>query len=361
MKMDMNHIPLWTEDLDRTLGNIPWISGLAGRSVMMTGAGGLICSSVADLLIRYNETHPEPVRIIAAGRSEKRIRERFGKYAERPYFTFAVYDATKANPDIPVRPDYIIHGAGNSSPDLIVREPVETMMGNISGVYYLLEYARKNAVKRLLYISSSEVYGKKESPEPFREGEYGYVDLLAPRSSYAVGKSAAETLCVSFAAEYGVESVIVRPGHVYGPAAAEGDRHVSVQWAYDAARGEDLVMKSDGRQTRSYCYCLDVASAILTVLLKGQCGQAYNISDPGAVISIRRMAEILADTAGVQLKTGTATVNEQKTFNPMDNSSLDGSSLAGLGWKAGVDAGTGLEHTVRILKERIREELQDGM
>ena len=357
----MNHIALWTGDLDRTLETVPWISGLAGSSVMITGAGGLVCSSVADLLIRYNETHPAPVRIIAAGRSEKRIRERFGEYAERPYFTFAPYDATKAGVDIPVRPDYIIHGAGNSSPDLIAREPVETMAGNFSGLYYLLEYARENAVKRLLYISSSEVYGKKESPDPFREGQYGYIDLLVPRNSYAVGKRAAETLCVSFAAEYGVESVIVRPGHVYGPAAAERDRHVSVQWAYDAARGKDIVMKSDGGQVRSYCYCLDVASAILTVLLRGQSGQAYNISDPGAVISIRQMAEIMADIAGVQLRTEAAAENEMKIFNPMSNSSLDGSSLAGLGWKAVVDAGTGLEHTIRILKERIREEKQDGM
>ena len=348
--MSIYDCDLWIEDLDRMVGSMPWLSELAGKTVMITGIGGLICSAVADILIRYNETHSEAVTIVAAARNEKRIKDRFGEFAESPYFKYVAYDATMKDIKIPFRVDYIIHGAGNSSPDLLSKEPVETLLGNFIGLYNLLLYAKENSVNRVLYISSSEVYGKKEGNEPFHEDQYGTVDILNSRNSYAVAKQAAESLCVSFSDEYGVSSVMIRPGHIYGPTATIRDKHVSSQWAYDAAMGRDIVMKSAGAQIRSYCYCLDCASAILTALMKGEDKHAYNISNPDSVISIKQMAELLAKCARVQLISELPSEEEKKSFNPMSNSSLDSSSLIALGWKGEFDAGTGFDHTIRILK-----------
>ncbi len=340
---------LWLHDLDESVSTLPALDTLAGKTILITGAGGLICSAVADVLIRYNETHTVPIRVLAGGRIEQRIRERFSPFFEKDYFRFLPYDASADAPAIPENVDHIIHGAGNASPNHIVREPVETMLGNFRGLYHLLSYAWEHS-SRVLYISSSEVYGKKENDLPYREDEYGYIDLLNARNSYSVGKRAAETLCASFAAEYGVDSVIVRPGHIYGPTALPSDNRVSSAWAYDAARGRDIVMKSEGRQIRSYCHCLDCASAILTVLLKGESGRAYNISNPDSVISIRDMAEILARCGGVELKTELPTAEEKKGFNPMSNSSLCSDRLLSLGWRGLFDAERGLAHTVEILK-----------
>ena len=174
---------------------------------------------------------------------------------------------------------------------------------------------------------------------------------MNPRNSYSVGKRAAETLCASYFAEYGVDSVIIRPGHIYGPTASESDNRVSSAWAYMVSRGENIVMKSDGSQIRSYCYCLDCASAILTVLLKGESVKAYNISNADSVISIRKMAEILSSSASVELKIELPTDAEKKGFNPMPNSSLDSTELCGLGWQGLFDAERGFSHTVAILKE----------
>lgn len=202
----------------------------------------------------------------------------------------------------------------------------------------------------MLYISSSEVYGKRADGnlQPFTENDYGYVDLLNMRSCYPVGKRAAETLCVSYAAEYGIDAVIVRPGHIYGPTASVNDSRVSSAFAYNAARGENIIMKSDGLQLRSWCYCLDCASAILKVLLRGEKSNAYNI--PGEILTIRQMSERLAKFGGVELLREGATEQEMKAFNPMNNSSIDGSKLEALGWKNIFDADTGLKHTVDILK-----------
>ncbi len=342
---------LWIADIDKVMKVLPEMNNLAGQSVMITGAAGLICSSVVDILFRYNDTHEKKIQILGAGRSHKEMFARFDSMVDREDFTFVVYDASKTNNYLDVHADYIIHGASNAFPSMIVKEPVETMLSNFGGMKYLLDYAKDQGTKRILYISSSEVYGEKEGNEPYKEGQYGYIDLLKSRNSYSVGKRAAETLCVSYADEYGIESVIVRPGHIYGPTASTYDNRVSSVWAYSVARGEDLVMKSDGAQIRSYCYCLDCASAILKVLLSGEKCHAYNISNPDSIISIKEMAEILTKTAEVQLRMEIPTEEERKAFNPMSNSSLESTSLLNIGWRGCFNAEEGFLHTVKILKE----------
>lgn len=346
---------LWISDLDEVLAAFPEFEELSGKSIMVTGSTGLICSAVVDVLIRWNETHEEKIEILAAGRNEAKIRERFSAYCKKEWFTLVSYDASSTENALDYPCDYIIHGASNASPNKIVKEPVETMMSNLIGMKSLLDYAKEKAVKRVLFVSSSEVYGKKEHNRPSRINEYGGIDILNPRSSYSIGKCAAETLCASYYDEYGVDCVIVRPGHIYGPTAVETDNRVSSAWAYAAARGDNIVMKSDGAQIRSYCYCLDCASAILKVLLKGEPVHAYNISNPDSIISIKAMAEILTKSAGVDLRMDLPTEAEMKGFNPMSNSSLDSSELLDLGWKGLFDANRGFSHTVEILKETMGE------
>lgn len=342
---------LWKADLEKIIDSLPILSKLEGKTVLITGAYGLICSSVVELLLKYNDLHSNKIQILAAGRSQEKMVQRFGNLIKRDDFTFVLYDALKQDNKFNTKVDYIIHGAGNAYPKKIVEEPVETMVANFMGLRNLLEYAKDNEIKRMLYISSSEVYGKKEDNLPFTENEYGFIDLLNPRNSYAVGKCASETLCVSYSKEYELETVIVRPGHIYGPSASINDNRVSSTWAYSAAGGEDIIMKSDGSQIRSYCFGLDCASAILTVLLSGENMHAYNISNPNSVISIKEMAEILAQTAGVKLVMETADEKEKKGFNPMSNSSLNSDRLLALGWTPLFDAQTGFTHTVSILND----------
>ena len=341
----------WIADIDKVIEVVPELDELAGKSLMITGAACLVCSAVVDIIFRYNDTHDKKIQVLAAGRWPEEMSGRFGDLVNRDDFTFVVYDASKTDNVIDVHSDYIIHGASNASPNMIVKEPVETMMSNFLGMKYLLDYAKDQGTKRILYISSSEVYGKKEGTEPYKEGQYGYIDLLKARNSYSVGKRAAETLCASYADEYGVESVIVRPGHIYGPTASPYDNRVASAWSYAVAKGEDIVMKSDGAQIRSYCYCLDCASAMLKVLLCGENCHAYNISNPDSIISIKQMAEILVKSAGVKLRMELPTDEERKGFNPMSNSSLESTSLIGLGWRGCFDAEAGFTHTVQILKE----------
>lgn len=354
--MSMYNCTLWLDDLDEVISSCSVLSELEGRSVLITGASGLVCSAVIDLLIRYNETHEKTITIIAAGRRVEKIKNRFGDFLEKDYFFYVPFDASSPDNQIIVPCDYIIHGASNASPELIIKEPVETMMSNVLGMKCLLDYAGNCGTKRVLYISSSEVYGKNGSDQPFSEQEYGFIDILNSRNSYSISKRAAETLCVSYSDECGIDSVIARPGHIYGPTASPMDNRVSSAWAYAAARGDNIIMKSDGSQKRSYCYCLDCASAILYILLRGSVCSAYNISNPESIVTIRQMARIISEVANVEVVSELPSEIEKKGFNPMSNSSLRSDSLLALGWHGVYDARRGFDHTVRILKETIGKE-----
>ena len=216
----------------------------------------------------------------------------------------------------------------------------------------MLDYARKVGSQRVLYISSSEVYGKKEEQRPYYENDYGFVDILNTRACYPSGKRAAETLCAAYKAEYGIETVMVRPGHIYGPTIIPSDSRATAQFARDVISGRDIVMKSDGSQLRSYCYNVDCATAILTVLLKGTAGEAYNISNRNSIVSIRQIAEEMAKQTGRKVIFENPTDEEKKSYNMMDNSSLNSEKLESLGWAAQYSLSKGVQHMLSILMEQ---------
>lgn len=341
---------LYSEDVEAAARTIERL-GVSQSRILVTGATGLIGSAVVDVLLKMNDIFGAGNVVYATSRSERKALERFG---ERSDLKAVAYDATKElDFDFPV--DYVIHGASNASPDKYVSAPVDTMLSNFLGLFRLMEYAKRVGAKRVLYVSSSEVYGNKTVLSPFKEDDYGRVDILNVRSSYAESKRASETLAAAYSAQFGLDTVMVRPGHVYGPQAQETDKRISSDFARKAARGQELVMKSEGRQMRSYCHALDAATAILTVLVKGERATAYNISNPDSVITIREMAEMLAKAGEVPLRFELPNAAEKAAFNPMENSSLDATRLLALGWKCHFDAESGLRRTVQVLKtEEVR-------
>lgn len=330
----------YINDIRKSIENVN-LDSLRGKTIFITGGLGLIASTIADVLIVNGKT-----TIYIGARSEQMFRERFGG---RENIKFVQYDALR-DLDLTIRPDYIICGAGLASPELYTEMPVETMLSNFNGVHALLEFAKQNETNRLLYISSSEVYGKKTSEDSFVEGEYGEIDIDNIRSSYAVAKRASEMLCRAYTSEYGVDTIMVRPGHVYGPSARKSDKRLSSDFAYKAAAGENLEMKSSGLQKRSYCYSVDCAIQILVALISGKSGEAYNIGNDG-VTTIKKMAELCAKAGNVKLTTKEPTEKELKAFNPMNNSSLDNKKVRALGYRDTFSVEEGVKHTVDILKE----------
>ena len=211
-----------------------------------------------------------------------------------------------------------------------------------------MEYGLQHGMQRFLYVSSGEVYGEGDGRK-FTEDYSGYVNCATPRACYPSSKRAAETLCVSYAAEYGADVVIARPCHVYGPHFTEQDNRVYAQFIRNVLRGEDIVMKSTGEQYRSWCYVVDCVSALLYILLKGECGEAYNIADAESNISIRELAETIAGIGGRNVVMDLPDVDEKRGFNPVTKSIFSTEKIESLGWKPYGNYIEGFEKAIKEL------------
>lgn len=346
----MKYTDKYWEDVKRVTETIPNYESLFGKKILITGGTGMICSSVAEILFYLNREKQAGIKIVLAGRNKERMADRFKDFVEGQDYIFLEYDATE-NKILDVKVDLIIHGASNANPVVYSAQPVETMLANIVGLQCLLQLAVATKVERVLYVSSSEVYGNKEEFRPYEENDYGFVDILNPRASYPCSKRAAETLCAAYQDQYQLDTVIVRPGHIYGPTITNSDSRASAQFTRSAVKGEDIVMKSAGTQLRSYCYTLDCASALLAVLVNGEKGNAYNISNKDSICSISDIAKALAKVAGREVIYECATEQDKKGYNLMSNSALNAKKLEDLGWKACFDLEEGTARTIEILKE----------
>ena len=320
---------------------VPW-KELSRARILVTGATGLIGSCIADVLLARGDN-----QTVLAGRDVKRLETRFAAFSGQ--CEVLEYDALRplvARGEF----DYVVHCASNAHPIAYSTEPVETARANVLGTDALLSMLRQQRHGRMLYVSSSEVYGKGVA-FPCNESASGYIDSLDPRSCYPNSKRMAETLCAAYLEEYGVDSVILRPGHVYGPTASAKDSRAHSQFARNATAQENIVLKSAGAQIRSYCHVLDCATAALKVLLDGDSARAYNVSNPASVATIRELAEAFARAAGTKVVFEAPSSAEIKGANRMDRSDLDATSLLALGWLPRWGLDEGATETITVMRE----------
>ncbi len=306
--------------------DLPWTE-LSGCNILVSGATGLIGGCLIETLMLNPK---KDYNVYASGRNEERARNRFKNYVNDKSFHFVCHDVL-CPLEYDIRFDYIIHAASNASPNFFAQKPVEVIKSNIDGVVNLIEYGLQHGMKRFLYVSSGEVYGEGDG-RVFTEDYSGYVNSTNPRSCYPSSKRAAETLCVSYATEYGADVVIARPCHIYGPHFTESDNRVFAQFIRNVLRNEDIVMKSTGEQFRSWCYVVDCISALLFILLKGENCQAYNIADESSNISIRELAEMVAGIGGKTVVIDLPNSEEKRGFNVVTKSVFSTERLEALGW-----------------------------
>lgn len=324
--------------------DLPW-EKLSGSNILITGATGLIGGCLVETLMMNPNID---YQVYASGRNEDRARQRFSEFALSPNFHFIQYDVLKPL-ECDKKFDFIIHAASNASPNFFTQKPVEVIKSNIDGVSNLMEYGLVHDMKRMLFVSTGEIYGEGDG-RVFVEGYSGYVDCAKPRSCYPSSKRAAETLCVSYAAEYGVDVVIARPCHTYGPYFTEQDNRVYAQFIRNVIQGDNIVMKSTGEQFRSWCYVVDCVSALLYILLKGDCGEAYNIADADSNISIRELAEAVARISGQKVIIDLPDSDEKRGFNPVTKSVFSTEKIMTLGWRPMHHIDDGFYHTIKELQ-----------
>lgn len=317
----------YREDIAKiSADRLPW-DYLSGKKILVTGASGMIGSCLVDALMARPEID---FHIYASGRDQERLKKKFSRYDGSEYFHTLNYDVTRPL-DCDVDFHVVFAGASVASPQLYSTDPVGVMKSNIMGVDNLLSYGVKHNLERFLYISSGEIYGEGNGSE-FDEEYSGYVNSMSVRSCYPSSKRAAETLCVSYGHQYGVDVRIARPCHIYGPSFTEKDIRVYAQFIRNVLNDNDIVLKSSGEQFRSWCYVVDCVSAMLYILLNGKKGEAYNIADEGSNISIKELADMVAFIGGKKVVFEIPDEVERKGYNVVTKSIFSTKKLNALGW-----------------------------
>lgn len=330
---------MWTqasifyEDLKR-VGKaefIPW-DKLKGSTILVTGATGLIGSSFIKALLYVNKSKNLDIIIEALVRDIKKAEKIFSILSHESECLKFIVGTVESLPQLDFSIDYIIHGASQTNSKEFVTHPVETINTSVKGTMNLLELAKSKLVKGFIYLSSMEVYGYPERGHKVIEEEIGAMSPLNLRNSYPLSKHICESLCCAYASEYSVPATIIRLTQTFGSEINDNDNRIFAYFVRCIVEKKNIILKTRGETERCYLYTLDAVTAILTVLLKGQAGQAYNAADETTYCSIAEMAERVAHEGKVQVEYQIE--DEAKNGFPqtlyMD---LDTTKLRNLGWK----------------------------
>lgn len=354
--MDMK---IYDEDMEYiNKSDIPW-NELYGKSILIAGASGLVGNTLTEAIIYRNEhiakNDDEIINLILIGRNYKTLEQRYCKCLAKSYIQILGHDVT-----VPFdnkrdfkfgSVDYIIHAASKGDPVTFVKDPVGVMNANYVGTLNLLELASKAGSKKMLFISSGEVYGKLEyvSVKGITEEQSGYVDTANPRNCYSTSKRAAENLCISYSEQYGVNVNIARLCHTYGGNILPDENRVIFQFMKNAIAGQDIVLKSSGVQKRSYCYIADAVKGIFYILLKGENKEIYNVSNENSIVSIKELAESVAKIQGKKVVQCTQGELDKKGNSGIMNAVLNNDKLRQLGYQAQIGICEGIERTMKVL------------
>ena len=329
---------------------------LKGKTVLITGAAGMLASYVAFYLIYLNEYHAMDVRLLLHVRSEEKARARFGAYTQKTYLSFLQHDLSEPWQEDGSL-DFIIHAASLASPKYYKTMPIEVAAPNVLGTYHLLQLAKEKGAA-FLFFSSGDVYGRvAEGARELHEADIGSADPLDLQSCYGGSKRMGETWCRLFFLEHGVPAKIVRIAHTYAPTMdVEEDPRVFASFMKCVKDGADIVMHSDGSARRPFCYVADAVAAFFLVLFEGAAGEAYNVSNDRDFLSISELAQTLVkirpelDLKVIKKERSRDAAYLENSFNRANCPSAD--KLRTLGWQCRFDAAAGFTRVWRHLQEQ---------
>lgn len=330
---------------------LPW-EKLKNKSIMLSGATGLIGSFLVDVILEKNINDNLNCTVYALGRNKEKAMARFSKHQKNPHLVFIPYDVKRSLviDNVGVI-DYILHLASNTHPMLYATDPIGTITTNIIGLQNMLEFSVEHKATRFVFSSSNEIYGENRGDvEIFEEDYCGYIDCNTLRAGYPESKRCGEALCQAYKVQKNLDVIIARITRSYGPTMNMSDTKAVSQFIKKGIAGEDIVLKSAGTQYYSYTYIADAVSGLLWAMLAGVNGEAYNIADIHSDIMLKDLASIIAEINGKNVVFEIPDEVEAAGYSKATKARLNGSKLQNLGWNPRYDIKSGMERTINILK-----------
>lgn len=267
---------------------------------------------------------------------------------KNPRFTFMKHDIIE--PFLPQKKvDWIFNFGCSGAPARYQFDPVHTLKTNIMGMLNALELARRDGA-RIMQASTSEVYGNPDvDPQP--ETYLGRVNTIGPRSCYDEGKRAAETLCMDYQRQYGLDVKIIRIFNTFGPRMDANDGRALTNFVVEALDNAPITMYGDGSMRRSFQYIDDLVEGIDRMMKKDGFIGPVNLGNPEAEMSMKELAETIVRMAGSEseISYGPPVADDPQMRRP--DIALAEKKL---GWKPHVPFEEGLQKTIDYFREAPR-------
>lgn len=332
------------KDIESFVENFSLKDDVTDSSILVTGGTGLIGSILVKCLLGLSAN----IRITLPVRNLAKAKDIFDN--DSPFLNIIECDLGKFLEGMNEQYDYIVHLASPTAGKYMVEHPVETYSLAIESTRCILEYCKNFSVKSFVYVSSLEYYGQNSDDKIVKEEFLGYIDSSSPRSSYPLGKRAAEYLCTAYAKEYGIPVKIARLTQTFGAGVSANDNRVFAQFARSIINGDNIIMHTKGESAKPYCYTTDCVSAILYVLLRGTEGEAYNIANQDSYISINDLALFLKKNFNPHVDV-IVEEHPEMGYAPVTKLNLSSEKLMALGWKPQYDLYQMFEHLIEGMKD----------
>lgn len=310
---------------------------LKSASIMITGATGTIGYYLVSLLMYYNDAYNANIKLYCPVRNIQKAKKMYGNAKNLFFVEYELNQACTFDFEV----DYVIHCAGPTRSSYMVQYPVDTINAVYGGTEKLLHFFKNNGRKGFLYVSSVEIYGENyDADKILTEETVGAVDTLKVRSSYPEAKRLAENLCVAYANQYGLPIKIVRLTQILGK--SDGDNRLIAYLCDCAKNKQNIVLKSDGKAIKAYCYIADCVSAMLYALVKGE-NIAYNVANEEMALSVYQLAKYVSQ----KYLDGSVTIenSDSKIYPKSSVLVMDSKKLRDLGWRPEF----GLEESLELL------------
>lgn len=331
----------------------------SNKTVMITGATGLIGSHIIDALMAMGD-----VKVIAVGRSEEKLKIGFAEYAGDPNFQYIAQDVSKGirlPEDTAV--DVIFHAASLVGGRVVAERPMDAISPNLAGtescIGTLLRQREETGTDgRLVLFSSVTIYGGAADEDiTVTEDDTAVTEKLDTLSApYSQSKRMAEVIALAAHRQFGLDVVIVRPSTVYGFTRFRPNT-VFNEFLDCAVGGRDITMNKSGIGRRDNIYVGDAVPALLRVCQMGESGQAYNISsngEMGGFAAVDEIAEEIVTAVNKEYERGTPVrviYKQGKTARRAGGIKLDNAKMKSLGCTLNTSLREGIQETVRLHRQ----------